>query len=99
MFKTIFLFGLILIIWYRSLSGGVHGWSRDSVIEITTNIESQELRRRQTGPPDNRPPEHPRAGATDLLEGGFALTRSAIGGDNFTVKQFRSFWRSHCRFV
>ncbi|XP_072043005.1 uncharacterized protein [Amphiura filiformis] len=50
---------------------GILGWSRETIIEVITNISSQEFRRQQ---PD-LPPEHPRAGTTDIVEAGFATLR------------------------
>ena len=42
------------------------GFSRETVIAVTTNIESMEFRRRQIG--DIGYEEHPRAGTTDDVE-------------------------------
>ena len=47
------------------------------MIEITTNIESQELRRCENEAIGY--PEHPRAGGTDDLETFFSLTHRYIG--------------------
>ncbi|KAK3752537.1 hypothetical protein QZH41_016313 [Actinostola sp. cb2023] len=47
------------------------GFSRETVIEITTNIESQEARRRINK--EVGYPMHPRAGGTDDLETFFGL--------------------------
>ena len=42
------------------------GFSRETVIAVTTNIESMEFRRRQIG--DIGYEEHPRTGTTDNVE-------------------------------
>jgi hypothetical protein len=64
------------------------------VIEITTNIESQELRRRENEAIGY--PEHPRAGGTDDLETFFSLTHRYIG-NVFSLKQFKEFWQQIVR--
>ena len=45
---------------------------------VTTNIESQEFRRRY-GEEKQLPPEHPRAGSTDDVEGIFAFLHELLG--------------------
>ena len=45
---------------------------------LTTNIESQEFRRRY-GQEKRLPPEHPRAGLTDDVEGIFAFLYELLG--------------------
>ena len=45
---------------------------------LTTNIESQEFRRRY-GQEKGLPPEHPRAGSTDDVEGIFAFLHELLG--------------------
>lgn len=59
------------------------------VIEITANIESQELRRLQNG--DIGYPEHPRGGSTEDLECFFGVAHSRLG-NAFTLKQFKDEW-------
>ncbi|XP_028407520.1 uncharacterized protein LOC114530130 [Dendronephthya gigantea] len=51
---------------------GVSGFTREVVVALTTNIESQEFERRY-GIEKGLPPEHPRAGSTDDVEGIFAF--------------------------
>lgn len=63
---------------------------RETFIELTTYIESQEFRRRQNTILGY--PEHPRAATTDDVECFFSLTRRHLG-DTFTVKEFRAGWR------
>lgn len=65
-------------------------FNRETFIELTTYIESQEFRRRQNTILGY--PEHPRAATTDDVECFFSLTRRHLG-DTFTVKEFRAGWR------
>ena len=50
---------------------GICGFSRETVIAVTTNIESIEFRRRENGTHGFE--EHPRAGTTDDVEYEFDL--------------------------
>ena len=59
------------------------------MIEVTTNIESQEMRRCQNELIGYA--EHPRAGGTDHLETFFGLTHRYVG-NVFTLKQFKELW-------
>ena len=52
--------------------------TREIIVEIITNIESKELRR-SYGEEKGLPPEHPRAGSTDNVEGMFALFHELLG--------------------
>lgn len=52
--------------------------TRELVVAITTNIESQEFRRRY-GEEKGLPAEHPRAGSTDDVEGIFAFFHELLG--------------------
>ena len=52
--------------------------TREVIVAITTNIESQEFRRRY-GEEKELPPEHPRAGSTDDVEGIFAFFHELLG--------------------
>lgn len=72
----------------------IRGFTRETFIELTTNIESQEFRRRQNTILGY--PEHPRAATTDDVECFFSLTRRHLG-DTFTVKEFRAGWRKLVR--
>ena len=73
---------------------GICRFSRETVIAVTTNIESLECRRRE----NNRIgyPEHPRAGTTDDVEGFIALLHRFIG-NIFTVKDMKGLWRKVVR--
>ena len=71
------------------------GLTYQTLIEVTTNIESQELRRQQNGVIGFA--EHPRAGTTDDNEAFFAMTRSLLGGA-FTLRQFKLQWRKLVRY-
>ena len=63
----------------------VCGFSRESLVALTTDIESRELRR-LTNMEVGLPPEHPRASTTDDVECFFSMLRDHIG-KHFTVKQ------------
>ena len=65
------------------------GFSRETVIEITTNIESQEARRRINK--EVGYPMHPRAGGTDDLETFFGLVHRYLG-NVFLLKDFKQIW-------
>ena len=84
-----------LISCYRSRPvENIRGFSRETVIEITSNIESQEYRRREII--DIGYPEHLRAGGTDDLETFFGIDHRNIG-TVFTLKQFKEYWPSAVR--
>ena len=65
----------------------IRGFTRETFIEITTNIESQELRRIRNN--EIGYPEHPRAATTDDVECFFSLTRRHLG-ETFTLKEFKN---------
>ena len=69
---------------------GLCGFSRESVVAITTNVESIEFRRRQNDEIGYE--EHPRAGTTDDVEAFFALLHRYLGVI-FTLKDFKALWR------
>ena len=58
-------------------------------MEVTTNIESQEHRRRCN---NEFGPEHPRAGTSDDVETFFSVCHQRLG-DNFTLEDFKYRWR------
>ena len=70
------------------------GFTRETLIAVTTNIESREWRRR-----DNfdagLPPEHPRASTSDDCECFFSVMRDNIG-KNFTLKEVKFNFRKVC---
>ena len=72
----------------------IRGMTRETFIEVTANIESQERRRMHNI--DYGYSEHPRAATTDDVEYFFSLTRRHLG-DTFTVKDFKSGWRKLVR--
>lgn len=72
----------------------IRGFSRETFIGITTNIESQEFRRRQNS--DIGFEEHPRAGTSDDLEALFAVYHRDLGMI-FTLKEFKYNWKKSCR--
>ena len=73
---------------------GICGFSRETVIAITTNIESIEYRRRENA--DIGYEEHPRAGTSDDVEANIALFHRYLG-NIFTVKEFKACWRKVVR--
>ena len=64
-------------------------------MEVTTNIESQELRRTQNL--DIGYEEHPRAAETDDLESYFCIAHRDLG-QIFTLKMFKSYWPKSVRY-
>ena len=58
----------------------VLGLTRETVIALTTNIESVEWKRRNSSQPEN-----PRAGTTDDVECMFSILRDLIG-KHFTLR-------------
>ncbi|KAK3739432.1 hypothetical protein QZH41_015586 [Actinostola sp. cb2023] len=67
----------------------VRGFSRETLVEITTNIESQEYRRRENNIIGYA--EHPRAGGTDDLETLFSIAHRRLG-NTFTLKDWCNYW-------
>jgi hypothetical protein len=65
---------------------GIKGLTREVIVALTTNIESQEFRRRY-GQHKGLPPEHPRAGSTDDVEAIFAFLHELLG-KTFDEKAF-----------
>ena len=61
------------------------GFSRETLIAVTTDIESRE-QRRVTNMEEGLPPEHPRASTTDDVECFFSMLRDYVG-KHFTVRQ------------
>ena len=74
---------------------GICGFSRETVIAVTTNIESMEFRRRQIQTIGYE--EHPRAGTADDVEAFFALVHRFLG-NIFTLKHFKYMWRKVVRW-
>lgn len=73
----------------------VRGFSRETLVELTTNIESQEHRRRINC--ELGYAEHPRAGVTDDLETLFAMFHRYLG-PVLTLKQFKEMWPKIVRY-
>ena len=76
---------------YRSLSG-VRGLTRETLVTLTTTIESREWMRTENG----LLPEHPRSSSTDDIECFFSILRNTIGVD-FTTKKVMLEWRKICQ--
>lgn len=74
----------------------IRGFSRETLIEMTSNIESQELHRRQNW--EIGYAEHPRAGGTDDLETFFSIAHRYLGM-LFSLKQFKEMWQKLVRYV
>ena len=65
----------------------VLGFSQETLIAVTTNIEGREhLRREQINGSSSL--EHPRAASTDDVECFFSMVRDTIG-QNFTTKELK----------
>lgn len=71
---------------------GVRGFSRETLIAVITNIESQEFRRREAS---SRGKEHPRASSGDDVECFFSILHEQLGKD-FTMKAVQNRWRVLC---
>lgn len=65
---------------------GIRGLTQEAVIGLVANLESRELDRVEYKE-RSLPPEHPRATATDDMEGIIALMHEMLG-EIFDVKQF-----------
>ncbi|KAJ7394540.1 hypothetical protein OS493_000355 [Desmophyllum pertusum] len=72
----------------------IRGFSRETLVEMTTNIESQEHRRRENNIIGYA--EHPRAGGTDDMETFFSIAHRYLGL-LFTLKQFKEKWQKLVR--
>ncbi|XP_078618099.1 uncharacterized protein LOC144885838 [Branchiostoma floridae x Branchiostoma japonicum] len=70
---------------------GLCGFSRETIVGITSNIDSQERRRRQND--DLGFPEHPRAGTTDDVECFFSMLHHKARGQLVTLKDFKYLFR------
>ena len=89
-FKLIILLACLLFCYNFRPVEGICGFSRETVIAVTTNIESIEFRRRESAAHGFE--EHPRAGTTDDVEAFFALLHRFLGLV-FTLKDFKALWR------
>ena len=69
------------------------GFSRETLVAVTTNIEGREWRCRQIC--DQRPAEHPRSGTSDDVECFFSVMRDTVGR-NFTTKVVKYSFRKIC---
>ena len=63
----------------------VQGFSRETLVALTTNIESREWRCRFCSS-NGLPSEHPRVSSTDDVEGFFSVLQDSVGKD-FTLKE------------
>lgn len=73
---------------------GVRGFSRETVIALMANIESQEFQRRQTAQTHGTP-EHPRASSSDDVECFFSILHNHLG-QHYDVKTIQQRWRPIC---
>ena len=71
------------------------GFSQETVVAITTNIESMEFRRCEGSKIGYE--EHPRAGTSDDVECFIALLHRFLGLI-FTGKELRALWRKIVRY-
>ena len=81
------------VFFYRDVCG-ICGFSRETLIAVTTDIESRELKR-VVNMEEGLPAEHPRASTTDDLECFFSMLRDFVG-QHFTVKQVQYEFRKFC---
>ena len=73
---------------------GICGFSMETLIAVTTNIESIEYRQRESERIGY--PEHPRAGTSDDVEAFISLLHRFLG-NIFTVKEMKLLWRKIVR--
>ena len=90
---VIFLLKYVLLAVVRDLHG-VRGLTRETLIALTTNIESREWRRREIVNAET-PHEHPRASTTDDVECFFSVLQDMVG-KHFTVREAQYGWRKAC---
>ncbi len=77
----------------RSLKG-IRGLSRETLVALTTTIESREwMRRRRVS--EGLQPEQPRSSSTDDVECFFSVLRNTVG-THFTSKSVMIEWRKIC---
>lgn len=74
----------------------IRGFSRETLVEMTTNIESQERRRRENNSIGYA--EHPRTGGTDDLETFFSIAYRYLGL-LVALEQFKEKWQRLVRYV
>ena len=86
---------LVIFLFINRPVKGICGFSRETVIAVTTNIESMELRRCESASIGYE--EHPRAGTSDDVEGFIALFHRFLGAI-FTVKELRALWPKIVRY-
>lgn len=72
----------------------VLGFTRETVIALTTNIESIEWKRREYSAL-TRPLENPRSSTTDDVECMFSIMRD-LTGNHFTLREAKYTWRKVC---
>lgn len=72
----------------------VRGLTRETLIALTTNIESRE-QKRCSNVSRGLMQEHPRASTTDDVECFFSVIRDAVG-KHFTYKDVQFVWRKAC---
>ena len=79
----------------RYTISGVRGMTRQTLVALTTTIESREWMRRRRAM-EGLPPEHPRACFTDDVEFFISILRNTIC-THFTTKSVMAEWRKICR--
>lgn len=72
----------------------VLGFTKQTVIALTTNIESVEWKRREYSTL-NQPMENPRSSTTDDVECMFSIMRD-LTGKHFTLREAKYTWRKVC---
>ena len=70
---------------------GILGFTRETVVALTTNTESHEWRR-QESLSSGCSPEHPRSSTTDDVENFFSVMKDMVG-KHFTLRHVQNNWR------
>ena len=81
--QHLYTFNGVSIINYRKIDN-IRGFTKETLVAVTTNIESREWRRQLC-----QKPEHPRSGTSDDVECLFSVMRDTIGQDFTTKHGFR----------
>ena len=94
--RLVYLIIIGLILMHNSLYlfrdvSNVCGFSRETLIAVTTDIESREAKR-IFNMEERHPPEHPRASTADHMECFFSMLRDCVG-KHFTTKQVQHEFR------
>ena len=84
---------VLITYYYRDITK-IRGLTRETLIALTTNIESRE-QKRCSNMTRSLIQEHPRASTTDDVECFFSVIRDSVG-KHFTHKDVQFVWRKVC---